>query len=180
MTTSETPSSASANAIFSDCELHPDWCGQSCPGRKYRYLLRWPTGIEDNRVALGIFANPSTATAKQLDPTLTRWLNYCREWGYGWCWTVNVRAWRATDPKDVPSGTLGIGVDNGNWIKWAVTRADLIVCGWGKLGGSLALDVEAIIREAGKTPHCLRLNKDRSPAHPLYLPANLKPMELQP
>lgn len=55
---------------------------------RYRYLLRWPTGLPNERRALLIGANPSTATEKQLDATLIRWLRYCTDWGYGWSWTV--------------------------------------------------------------------------------------------
>lgn len=82
-------------AIFSPCE-------------RYRYFLAWPTGRDNDR-ALGIFANPSTATAEKPDPTVTRWIDYCRRWGFGWAFVCNARAWRHTNPKMVPPDPVGVG-----------------------------------------------------------------------
>jgi len=147
---------------------------------RYRYFLAWPTGIENDRAALGIFANPSTATAEQLDPTLTRWSNYCRTWGYGWSWTCNVRAWRETDPKLVPPDPEAIGPENDQHILDRVRWSEIVVCGWGQLGGGRrAREVLELVRFGGKIPHALRLNTDGSPAHPLYLPANLRPVPME-
>ena len=54
-----------------------------------------------------------------------------------------------------------------------------VVCGWGKLAGpERSRDVLALIRGVGVTPHALRLNRDGSPAHPLYLPAKLVPVAM--
>ena len=145
----------------------------------YRYQLWWPTGLDNDRVCLGVFANPSTATHEQLDPTLTRWRNYCRAWGFGWSVTANVRAWRETDPKCLPPDPDAIGPYNDEQLTRVVKLAELVVCGWGKLGGARAEPVLELIRKAGKVPHALRLNKDGSPGHPLYLPANLKPMPME-
>jgi hypothetical protein len=89
-------------AVFSDCEEHTECTVDACRGRRYRYQLWWPTGLDNDRMCLGIFANPSTATADKSDPTLTRWRNFCRDWGFGWSVTANVRAWRETDPKLLP------------------------------------------------------------------------------
>lgn len=166
-------------AEFSQCTIHQQCASPSCSGRLYRYLLRWPTGLDNDRVALLIAANPSTADATQLDPTLTRWRNYCYSWGYGWSWTVNIRAWRATNPKDVPrDDTMAMGPENVLWIQKATRSADLIVCGWGKLGGSLAMSIARNVPKFWTTKplHALRVNRDGSPAHPLYLPATLMPV----
>lgn len=149
------------------------------PDERHRYMLAWHTGVANERIALGIFANPSTATKDQLDPTLTRWVNYCRAWGYGWAWVVNVRAWRETNPKLVPADPEAIGPDNDRHIVQACLGAELVVCGWGKLGGArgpVALD---LIRRAGKVPHALKLNQDGSPCHPLFLKADLKPFPME-
>lgn len=164
------------SAIFSSCTLHGLGCpAPSCSGRLYRYLLRWPTGLDNDRIALGLFANPSTADATKLDPTLTRWRNYCRDWGYGWAYTVNVRAWRATDPKDVPTDPIAVGPDNLRYIREAAAAADLIVAGYGKLGGDLGTQMAQVAAMASRKPVCCLQNIDHSPAHPLYLPKNLAP-----
>lgn len=165
------------HAVFSGCYIHGGRrpCESACVGRSYRYQLWWPTGVDNDGIALGIFANPSTATAEELDPTLTRWRNYCREWGYGWSVTANVRAWRETNPKLVPPDPVAIGPDNDRHLLELVLRAALVVCGWGKLGGARGPVVLDLIRSTGKVPHALKLNGDGSPAHPLYLRADLRP-----
>jgi len=104
-----------ASGVFSRCEIHSPCVHPYCEGRRHRFLLKWPTGLDNNRVALGCFANPSTATPLELDPTLKRWLRYCQDWGYGWSWTVNVRSWRATDPSDVPDDVLFACQRKANW-----------------------------------------------------------------
>ena len=150
---------------------------------RYRYLLAYPTGHDNDRVALGIFANPSTATACVLpdgswdtDRTATRWLAYAKRWGYGWAMLGNVRAWRETDPDKVPGDPEAIGPENIRYLFECVQRAEVVVCGWGKLGGTLGPGVLRLIRAAGKVPHALKLNQDGSPAHPLYLRADLLPI----
>lgn len=165
-------------AQFSNCEEHASECQKpSCVGRKYRYLLAWPTGLDNGRIALGVFANPSTADAEKLDPTLKRWLNYCRDWGYGWSWTCNVRAWRATDPKDVPlNDGRACGQLNFSRVLDAARGVALVVCGWGKLGGQLGDALRWELQRCNIPLHALRFNQDGSPAHPLYLPRNLKPI----
>jgi hypothetical protein len=147
---------------------------------RYRYFLAWPTGV-DNALgaALGCFANPSKATTEQTDNTVDRWIDYCRRWGYGWAWVVNVRAWRETNPKLVPSDPEGIGPENDVFIRSAAEQAMLVVCGWGRLGGARGPAALEQIRDAGAVPHSLRLNEDGSPAHPLYLPAVLKPFQME-
>lgn len=162
-------------AVFSDCEDHQS-CDEACLGRRYRYELWWPTGVDNDRVCLGIFANPSTATAASLDPTLTRWRNYCRDWGFGWSVTANVRAWRETNPKLVPADPLAVGPRNGEHLVSLAQKAEMVVAGWGKLAGHRGDFVRALIfRRAGKALHALKLNNDGSPAHPLYLRADLIP-----
>ena len=171
----------SASAVFSDCTTHePCACDEHCRDRSYRYQLWWPTGVDNDRICLGVFANPSTATAEDLDPTLTRWRNYCRDWGYGWSVTMNVRAWRETNPKLVPADPFAIGPDNDRQLTGLVADyADLVVCGWGKLGGARGPVVLDLIRKAGKVPHALKLTKAGEPCHPLYLRSDLQPFAME-
>ncbi len=154
-----------AYAFFSKC-------------KRYRYQLWWPTGVANTRRALGIFANPSTATADQTDPTVRRWIGYCRDWGFGWAGVANVRAWRETNPKLVPPDPEAIGSDNFAHIINACRMSELVVCGWGKLGGDQGLHTLGLVIGTGRVPHALKLNKDGSPCHPLYLASNLKPVPM--
>jgi len=157
------------SAVFSGCE-------------RYRYLLRWPTGNQGERIVLFVMANPSTATAEHPDPTVNRCIDYARQWGFAWLWVVNVRAWRETDPDKVPDDPLAIGPDTDIHILQAARAAELVVCGWGKLGderGHRSVPVLSLIRLAGKVPHALTRNQDGSPGHPLYLKRELKPVPME-
>lgn len=88
---------------------------------------------------------------------------------------MNVRAWRSTDPKAVPPDPVAIGPENDDLIREIVSRAALVVGGWGKLGGIRGHVVATMVHSTVKPLHALKLNKDGSPAHPLYLAGNLKP-----
>jgi len=142
-----------------------------------RYFLSVPTSHRNNRAALGIFANPSTATPLVLDRTLTRWRNYCQTWGYGWSWTMNVDPWRSTDSKAMRDGDDSRFANNTRIMRRMIPGADLIVCGWGELEPRRGPGVLALVRELGRVPMALGINKSSgSPTHPLYLSAKLLPM----
>lgn len=154
-------------AVFSECE-------------RYRYVLSWPADrLGTLGTALFCLANPSTATAEVVDPTVARCIAYAKRWGYRWCQVVNVRAWRETDPKKVPADPLAIGPENDKWITETAAEADIVVVGWGKLGGERGPVVLDLIRCANKVPHALKLNKDGSPGHPLYLRADAQPFPMR-
>jgi hypothetical protein len=130
-------------------------------------------------VVLWVLANPSVANQTELDPTLTRCERFTRAWGFAEMRVVNVRAWIATDPKAVPKDdAVAIGFHNGAHIIENARTAQLVVCGWGKLGGSAGLRCLQLLRDEKMNPHALRLNGDGSPAHPLYLPGSLKPFPM--
>lgn len=171
------------------CVLSSDGGGKDGLGW-YRYSLRIPLSSASlTRVVLFVLANPSTAVVGtdgkfQSDPTITKCMSYARSWGYGTLLVGNVRAWRETDPEKVPSDPEAIGPRNDSFLITmamdAVENGDgLVVCGWGKLGGAeRSAAVIARIREAGARPHALKLNKDGSPAHVLYLPSSLIPFPM--
>lgn len=158
------------------------------PCSRYRYMLGWPTGIDNDLYALFALANPSTATAEQPDPTVTRCINYSKRWGYGWCHVVNARAWRETDPNLVPHDPLAISEPkdpslNDDTIQAQAMGAAVVICGWGKLAGDArAAQILAYLKAAGVKPYVLALNNDGTPRHPLArgkmaLRASAQPIE---
>ena len=169
-----------ASAIFSDCAnrgIH--FCAPDCIGRLYRYVLRWPTGHESSeRIVLWVLANPSTASAEKTDPTIAKCIKYSRTWGFGWCHVVNVRAWRSTDPDALPADPHAIGPDNEDHIRVEAASAELVVCGFGKLGGDQGWRTLELIRQFA-VPHALKLNKDGSPQHPLYIADAATPFPME-
>ena len=57
-------------------------------------------------------------------------------------------------------------------------RAGIVVCAWGNHGGFLGRSTKILKKlNANAIPlHALRVNAGGEPAHPLYLPGNLRPM----
>jgi len=153
-------------------------CGQ------YRYRL-WREWLGSTaKSALFIMLNPSTADGSQDDPTIRRCVGYAKSWGYSRMEVVNLFAWRATSPKDllaVRTPNDPVGCDNQEHIEEAAEEAAIIICAWGAHGQHLGqartmldwLDSYGFTEKA----HALRLTKDGSPCHPLYLPADLKPFK---
>lgn len=122
-----------------------------------------------------IMLNPSTATAKESDPTVRRCEGYATLWGYRRLVVLNIFALRSTDPDQLYKEEDPVGPDNNRWIQNCTKDAEMIVCGWGLHGNHLGRGRKVIEMLQHKRPHYLRLTKDGIPGHPLYLPGKLKP-----
>lgn len=156
---------AAAGAVFSDCEL-------------YRYRL-WRVWDGSKPKVCFIMLNPSTATHEVLDPTITRCKKRAEALDYGGLEVVNLFALRSTDPKALYLSLAPVGKGNFSQINLAATECHMTICAWGTHGKLLGIG-EAIkgnmqTLHPEKT-HYLKLNKDGSPAHPLYLDYKLKPI----
>ena len=143
--------------------------------RQWRYLLwrRWAEGPVANFLML----NPSTADEVKLDPSCIRARRYAERWGFGGLIVTNLFGWRATDPQDMKCAFDPIGSGNDAAILEAARRATLVVCAWGNHGAHMGRSA-AVLSKLGRAKvklHALRVNGNGEPAHPLYLPASLKP-----
>lgn len=168
--------------------------------RIYRYSLvrRWKPGP----MVLWVMLNPSTADETVLDPTLRRCLGFTQRWGhalgdFGGFVVCNLYAFQSTDPKglwerrtvDIMSpegvwmGTMivnppddPVGPGNDDAIREAAKACDLTIVGWGgNAKPERERKVAQLLHDIGVKPQALRLSKDGSPGHPLYLPGNTKP-----
>lgn len=144
------------------------------PCGRYRYTLweSWGPGAWVNWCCL----NPSTADATVDDPSFVRMRGFARAWGYDGLIVTNLFAWRATSPKDMMAAADPIGPLNDTALWDAYLRSALTVAGWGTAGSFRSRGNQ--VRSMLPRLHCLRLTKDGQPGHPLYLPADLRPMEL--
>lgn len=139
----------------------------------YRYTLfrEWGSG----RSVCWLMLNPSTADAEQLDPTLRRCADYTEQWGYERFDVVNLFAWRSTDPDVLPTLADPIGPRNDQAILDTVSKAGLVVCGWG-VNGMLHDRAKHVVKMLrGHTLMVLKLTNEGHPHHPLYLAKTLKP-----
>ncbi len=136
---------------------------------RYRYVLTriWR---ERRPIVLFIGLNPSTADAKRDDPTIRRCIGFARRWRCGGVAIVNLFAYRATDPRDLFRVADPVGSYNDAAILAASGRADQIIAAWGRHGRYLGRD--AAVLNLLDRADCLGRNRDGSPRHPLYLPAN--------
>lgn len=146
---------------------------------RYRYRL-WRVWDELAPVVLFCMLNPSIATELQNDPTVERCMRRAISGGYGRIEVANIFAWRSTDPAGLLKTDDPIGPENDDAILDMATRADLIVCGWGKHGAlrGRGKAVEEMLRSRRTTRHklhALKLNGDGSPRHPLYVSYEARP-----
>jgi len=146
------------------------------PCRRWRTLL-WRRWDARRPVANFLMLNPSTADEVKLDPSCSRARDYAERWGFGGILITNIFAWRATDPEDMKAARDPVGRGNNAAILRAAREAALVVCAWGNHGGFLGRSAEVIemLRARKIRLHALRVNAGGEPAHPLYLPADLKP-----
>lgn len=168
------------SATFSECglyryELVRDW---SQPGHPDLFAVMEPVKPR----TLGLFQlNPSTADGTRDDPTVRKDLFYAECWGFNRLLLGNLFAYRATDPAELvaaaAAGADVVGPDNDRYILGIAQEADMVLCAWGVHGGlrGRGHQVAHLLADAGIKLHYLKLNKDGSPAHTLYLSGELTP-----
>jgi len=161
-----TIAASESGAVFSPC-------------RRWRYLL-WRRWDPARPVANFLMLNPSTADEWQLDPSCTRARLYAERWGYGALIVTNIFGWRATDPQVMKAVRDPVGRGNDRAILRAAREAEIVVCAWGNHGAHLGRSdaVRKLLGKAKIEARVLRMNAGGEPAHPLYLPARLRPVLL--
>ena len=178
----ETASQRYNRIVRQTAERYADCCVEASsaafsPDRVYRYALyrRW----SDEPAVVFVLLNPSTADETRNDPTIRRCIRYAKDWGYGGVTILNLYAYRATDPRVMRrflhDGGDIIGPENDAYIT-RLTKDKDVVAAWGNHADwERASDVEYILRVNAATLSVLKQNANSSPAHPLYLSAQLRP-----
>ena len=95
----------------------------------YRYTLS-RTWDSTKPTVLFIGLNPSIADENIDDPTITRCINFAKDWGYGTLLMANLFAFRSTYPKEIYLIDDPIGKDNDHYILECVKQSDLIIACW--------------------------------------------------
>lgn len=157
------PSDSVVTAEFSECQ-------------RYRYELR---EIWDPKkpLVLWLLMNPSVACTENSDPTLRRTGNFSRSWGYGGQIVCNVHAYRATHKNRLLEVDDPIGPENDRTILEMAQLAQTVVLAYGQPPKALRArgrELVSLLCRHQNLCH-LRLARDGTPVHPLYLPATLTP-----
>lgn len=122
--------------------------------------------------------NASRADSECDDPSVRKMQSFARSWGFGSVSVVNVFPLVATNPKELRGRveTAEESMTNLQFILSAAERCDMFVCAWGRNG--LIEDRADLVLESLRRVdlYAIRLLKDGTPEHPLYLPGNLKPV----
>lgn len=138
---------------------------------EYRYYLTRTWAAEMPYVVF-VGLNPSTADATENDPTIRKCMRYAMGWGFGGIVMLNLFAFRATDPTVMRKAADPVGPMNDLTLGHWMVDADLVVACWGDYGFERGR--EFADRHVGRLA-ALRVNFSGHPAHPLYLPADLRP-----
>lgn len=121
--------------------------------------------------------NPSTATEELDDPTIKRCIVRAQRGGAGGLIVVNAGAIRETNADKACRASEPIGPDNEAWIRALIPSCAVHIGGWGpkaaRFGGDRLL--RKIFCEMGVQLFALKVNKDGSPGHPLYLSYSAEP-----
>jgi hypothetical protein len=159
-----------STAVFSDCERF-----------RYRLTRTWDEALPG--IAY-LMLNPSTADERVNDPTIERCQRRAIASGYGSMTIANIFPIRETDSKKLAriQDLIGdIGLAN-QAIVDAVMNSSITICGWGKhhleATKSRVNDVRDLLytNYLDNRLYCLKINKDGSPQHPLYVAYETEPM----
>lgn len=145
--------------------------------RLYRYALtrKWDEGAD----LVWVMLNPSTADAREDDPTIRKCQKFARTWGFGGISVVNLYAYRATNPADLLLAEDPVGPGNDIVLRSVFEEAGNVMAAWGATPVAKLREKEvlALLDETGRTPYVLRLTKDGHPGHPLYVRDETSPQE---
>lgn len=141
-------------------------CGQ------YRYALRRRWAKSPSMIF--VMLNPSKADAEIDDPTIRKCRHFAKAFGYNGFIAVNLFAFRATSPADMKRAADPVGCENDTWLRYVLGFDTLRIAAWGKHG--TFIDRDRFVQRIGFPMHCLGINGDGTPRHPLYLPNDTQPI----
>lgn len=155
------------------------------PDGRYRYWLSRSWADQFQSLAF-IMLNPSTADARDDDPTIRKCVGFARRLGYTGISVFNLYAFRATDPADLrramKAGVDVVGPDNdmrlASLLEARLSAGAGVVAAWGAHAPQER--VSEVLAMPGSRALCtLGLTAKGVPRHPLmlgYEGATLTPM----
>lgn len=151
---------------------------------RFAWWRRWA----NEGLLVAIMLNPSTADENVADPTITRVVNFAKDWGLGGVEVVNAFSLRSTDPEVLhvhastgaldPFGTLR-NADTDAHIAAAIERAEILMVGWGVhlMKRPMLYRVRELRTIVDDRPaHAWDVTKHGAPKHPLYVHSDAMPV----
>lgn len=148
-----------SGASFSDC-------------RKYRYAL-WRIWDKSKPLVMFIGLNPSTANETKSDPTITRVVQFAKNWGYGGVYMMNLFGLVSPYPEDLKNVKDAIG-ENTPWLEHVSKKCSQVIFAWGNF--KEAEERSRAVKKMFPDAMALQINKNGSPKHPLYCKGDLTPI----
>ncbi|GAC1314316.1 MAG: DUF1643 domain-containing protein [Vulcanimicrobiaceae bacterium] len=131
-----------------------------------------------------VLLNPSTANATAADPTMRRCMGFAAALGATRLEIVNLFSFVSSDPRDLASAAAHAPAHRERNVAHMIAsarRASVVIVGYGAgaarpslRGGVTAM--QAALEPLGIPVHTLKVTKDGTPSHPLYLRADARPM----
>lgn len=150
-------------ALFSNC-------------RRYRYAL-WRIWTREKPQLFFVAQNPSTATEEKDDPTIRSCRRIAEFNEYGGFTMLNLFAYITPYPEEVSECENPVGENDIYLIafKKQIEETGSRICfAWGNLPYEFMHTRSKVVSEMFAEAFCLGTNKNGTPKHPLYIPANVK------
>lgn len=150
----------------------------SCGNYRYSLSRIWD---KSKPTVLFVMLNPSTADELENDNTINRCIGFAKSWGYGGLYVANLFSYRSRNPKALLNTKDPFGEKNESTLYRLQEECEIVVCAWGNypivnkiLKGKDPLDFYVFDKEK---LHYLKLSKNGTPTHPLYLKSSLVPIK---
>lgn len=152
--------------------------------RTYRYVLYRHNSLSaSNKIMIFVMINPSTADENQNDHTIRKCLKIAHHHDCEHVYVVNLIPYRSKNVEDVDNFVSKLSIEalhtinNVNWnyideILQSNDKKPIIICGWGKydkVRTTLSQATEFYDKYKSFKLKCLKINKDQSPIHPLFV-----------
>ena len=138
-------------------------------------LKLWRIWDENLPIIMFIGLNPSTANSSSDDPTIRRIKRFTSDWGYGGFYMMNLFTQITPYPKELKLNSFKELHENRVRIRELNEECKITVCCWGNFKQAA---IEGEYCKCMEKSHCLGMNKNGSPKHPLYLKSDVKPIKL--
>lgn len=137
--------------------------------------------------------NPSTADENFNDATIKKCLKIAEHHDCEHVYVVNLIPYRSKDVNEVenfinslsPNDLNKMNQDNWNYINQILdkNKNSIIICGWGKydkVNGTYQQACQFYKKYSSYNLKCLKINKDESPIHPLFIKSTTLLLDFNP